>query len=223
MLALHENLVSSYPGGMAFRCSLAFAYAILDKPQSAQQQFDWVARDGFLALPKDISWLTAMGLLAETAVWLDDARRAQLVYEQLVPFGDRWPFFAGEAVPGGPTAHWLAELATTFGDFQLARHWLACARTLCEKLRAPLFMQYNALAEARLLLWHPAGDHARAWRLLRDVVVFAERRGLAWLRACALSLQQDFALASRPRRRGPLGMSVLSSTPSPRSRAVEPS
>ena len=50
---------------------------------------DWLAADGFAALPRDANWLPAMFELTEAVCLLGDRRRATGMYRRLLPYGDR--------------------------------------------------------------------------------------------------------------------------------------
>jgi DNA-binding winged helix-turn-helix (wHTH) protein/tetratricopeptide (TPR) repeat protein len=185
-----ESMLVQHPHALGLRCMLASSYAHFGDDAPAREQFDLVTRDDWRALPEDINWLPSMGYLADAAVHLSDPARAALVYDKLAPHGQRWVFYGGEAVPAGPAAHWLGQLATTRGDGATAADWLACARALCVRMRAPLFLQFNAIAEARrIMLCGPAHDVPRAERLLAEVLAFADAHRLAALRAHAEPVQ----------------------------------
>lgn len=188
MMQFHERLSAANPTTIAFRCSLASYFASAGRTKEATQLFDTIAHDGFALLPRGLNWLSEMSLLAHTAVSLDDRERAELMFEQLRPYGDRWMFYGGEALPGGPVAHWLTELAITLRRADDANTWLARARALCAKVEAPMFMHYTLLAEARLLL-KCSGERAaaRAWSLVQEVAAFADQHQLPALRFSALA------------------------------------
>jgi DNA-binding winged helix-turn-helix (wHTH) protein/tetratricopeptide (TPR) repeat protein len=199
LITMHEGLVEAYPDTIGFRCSLASVYAVAGRAAEAREQFDWVARDTFGALPSNFNWLAEMSLMADTAVSLDDAARASGVYRALLPYGDRWLIFAGEAAPGGPIAYWLCNLAATQRAFEEGKRWLARARRLAETMSAPLFERFSDLAEARLLLTCGESEHdaVRAYDLLSRVIEFASRHGLECLRLCAVDLETRYG-STRP-------------------------
>jgi hypothetical protein len=130
--------------------------------------------------------------MADAACRLGDKRRAQLVYDALVPYADEFAFFGGEVSPGMPMAHWLAELASTVGDYAQARLWLDQASAICAALAADMMQQYVMLAHARLLfLSTPTATHAAPRALVRSVVAFCEPRALRWLHGCATILETE--------------------------------
>jgi DNA-binding winged helix-turn-helix (wHTH) protein len=201
-IALMQTFIAAYPDVVGFRCGLASAYAVFGDADAAREQFDVVAANDFEALPVNINWLSEMAFLAEAAVFLDDPLRGALVYAKLLPFAELWMFYASEAISAGPVAHWLAELAITKRDAVGAAHWLDRARTLCNRLGATLFLQYNAQAEARLLrLCGSERDEPRIEALLDSTVRFADAHGARWLRIAA----QDFNRRWQRPRRAALG------------------
>jgi hypothetical protein len=140
-----------------------------------------------------------MGQLADAAVCLRDPERAARVYERLSPYGHLFDLLGGDGFPTGPVALWLAELATTMGQYAAAEKWLDAADALNHRLGATLFAQYAALARAKLLLARDPTDLVAAGKLLRSVVAFAERKRLAWLSICAGHVEQAFFSSGRSR------------------------
>jgi DNA-binding winged helix-turn-helix (wHTH) protein/tetratricopeptide (TPR) repeat protein len=206
---LHEQLHARYPEGVGFRCTLASIRATLGDEGGARAHFEWLAEDDFRRIPVDVNWLSAMNLLADTAIHLGDARYAALVYERLVPHGDLFDFCLGDGCPSGPVAYWLAELATTMGRFDEARRWLSEARSLCARLEASLFHHSCALVEARLWLVSEPTRRARVRPLLDGILAFAEARGAGWLRARATHLLRQIETAPG----SPISMVIALSTP----------
>jgi hypothetical protein len=68
--------------------ALAWVYE-LDRRRDARRELEGLARDGFADLPRDWRWLGSIASLSEVVDFLDDARRAELLYELLLPFADR--------------------------------------------------------------------------------------------------------------------------------------
>jgi DNA-binding winged helix-turn-helix (wHTH) protein/tetratricopeptide (TPR) repeat protein len=183
-VTVYENILATHPTAVGIRCLLASGYATFGAREQACEHFDFVAAHDFQRLPRDVNWLAGMAMLADAAVRLDDDTRAVRVYDRLQPYGHIFDFFAAEALPAGPVAHWLGDLATTFGDYQTAACWLDAARMQNEQRGAALFLQYGALAQARLLL-RQGIDECRARALLDGVLDFAARHGTRWLTVCA--------------------------------------
>lgn len=201
LVALHESTVAAYPDAVGLRCGLASAHATLGNQEQARRHFDHVARDAFKHLPEDVNWLPSMELLADAACHLDDSERARQVYDRLVPHAHLFAFFAGAGCPAGPVAHWLGELATTMGEYDLAGAWLAKADALNRRLGARLFAQYGALAKVRLWSRSRCGD-ARIGPTIESVYAFCDAKGTKWLRTCATELASglDSAAASGGKR-----------------------
>lgn len=189
LVQMHEALVQAHPDTIGFRCSLASIYAAAGRSVEAGEQFDWVARGQFAALPKNLNWLSELSLLADTAVNLDDRERARRAHAALSPYANRWLIFAGEAAPGGPIAYWLCNLAATLRDYDLGKRWLARTRELVALMNAPLFARFADLAEARLRLACRPDEHPeRAQALLSGVIEFADQNSLMCLRLCATDI-----------------------------------
>lgn len=201
LLAMHEDLVRTHPDTIGFRCSLASIYAASGRHEEAGAQFDWVAREHFACLPKNLNWLSELSLLADTAVSLDDPERARRAYAALAPYGQRWLIFAGEGASGGPVAYWLCNLASTMRAYDAGKRWLAHARELVTLMQAPLFSKFADLAEARLLLaCRVPGESPRAAALLRTVTSFADQHNIRCLRLCAEDIAARYASWPRDER-----------------------
>lgn len=200
-VAVYEDLLHNHPQAVGARAALATAYATLGRTREAERQFDWVARDDFAALPRDLNWLPTMVVLADAAVALDDAVRARLVYDRLLPHAGELFFFAVEAAPGSVVSLWLGELATTMRRHAEALDWLRHAAQVHATMNAPLLDQYWALAQARLLLAQGTPDAGAAVdKLLSGVARFAEAHQVAWLNTYLNNLRQQQARAPRRTR-----------------------
>lgn len=188
-----KGVLAMLPNGVTPRCSLASAYAALGQLDAARAEFDEIVRDGFDALPQEAAWLGDMIVLADVAVRLGCRERARAVYARLLPFADRFAFVYFDALPAGPVARALAELAVMTGSFDAAARHLAVARDVNQRLGAHMFLEYDALAEARLLsMSRPPGWATRVTELLSGVSKFAERRGARWLADYASASYEHF-------------------------------
>jgi hypothetical protein len=192
MVNMCERLFDGLNGMIGLRAFLASAYASMRRPDAALQHFDAVAHDDFRALPKGLNWLTEMSFMADAACRLADRPRAQRVYDALLPYASEFTLFGGEVCPGMPLSYWLAELATTLGDYARAEHWLERSDASCKALRADMLLAYSHMARARLLfLSTPAAAHEQARAILRGIVGFCEARQLRWLSQLAQGLEAE--------------------------------
>jgi tetratricopeptide (TPR) repeat protein len=90
--ALEDTVVScarrfaAIPG---WRCALGFLHVMIGRRAEASAALEELCADDFVALPVDGLWLGALALLADIAAALGDAVHAELLYERLLPYGDR--------------------------------------------------------------------------------------------------------------------------------------
>src|SRR5205807_10168875 len=98
---------------------------------------------------------------------LGDRARAQMLFDLLLPYASQICFSSGGAL--GAVAHYLAMLASTFGDFDEAGRRFADAATTHERIGAPTWLARTRLEWARMLLARrQPGDTERARELLRQ-------------------------------------------------------
>src|SRR2546425_9762971 len=96
-------------------------------------------------------------------------------------------FAAGGSL--GATAHYLALLATTLGDFDEAERRFTDAATTHERIGAPHWLARTRLEWARMLLRRDRpGDKQRAQDLLGQALTIARERSLANIERRAVQL-----------------------------------
>jgi predicted ATPase/class 3 adenylate cyclase len=161
-----ESFVESYPQIPAWRCALAYAYAELDRRPDARRELDALAGNDFTDLPRDWLWLVSITVLSEVAAYLDHARRAEPLYELLLPYADRCvvvdaPFCQGSA------SRPLGLLATAVGNFDAAARHFEHALEFNVRIKSPLWVAHTEHDYAQTLLRrdHP-GDRENALTLL---------------------------------------------------------
>jgi DNA-binding SARP family transcriptional activator/tetratricopeptide (TPR) repeat protein len=128
-----------------------------------------LARDAFEALldpdaaevPRDGDWLASTALLAELAIELGDAERAEILYERLEPCAGSVIVFGVGVICWGSTARWLGRLALLTGRRPAALAHLERAVRVNAALRAPAL-----LAHAQLDLATALGTGERASELV---------------------------------------------------------
>ena len=120
-----RDVVAGFPARPVFRCALAHLHARLGRLAEARRVLDDLARDNFSALPLDQEWPFGMSLLAETAVLLDDADHAAVLYELMVPWATLNVVDQAEGIRGS-ASRYLGLLATTTERWEEAeRHFEA--------------------------------------------------------------------------------------------------
>ncbi len=163
----------------AWHAALSEYYCTAGRTAEARREFEALAVDDFAALPHDATWLVGSGLIADSCVRLGDARRAPLLYAQLLPYQDRIAVARPLIVLTMPIAARLGGLATLLGRLDDAERHFAHALEIAGRMRAlpwqaEIRHRWAELAAAR-------GDHERARRLLDEAEAVAKPLGLALL------------------------------------------
>ena len=131
--------------------------------------------------------MLAVPQCAAVCAYLGDRARAQVLFDLLVPYASQIAFTAGGGL--GAVAHYLAMLATTFGDFGEAESRFAVAATTHERIGAPTWFARTQLEWARMLLTRrQPGDAERAQELLDQALATARELGLANIERRAVRL-----------------------------------
>src|SRR2546423_13925554 len=133
---------------------------------AARAEIERHARHEFVDLPRDGLWLLHLSTLAEACVLVGDARRAEQLYELLLPFGDRHALSYTQQFLG-PVALRLAMLARALGRLGEAERHASAALDSCLALGArPAAVRARAELAAVLSARAGVGDAARADTLL---------------------------------------------------------
>ncbi len=168
-----EDFVDQYRALPIWRAELAQMYLDLGRREDAAAVFEELARDGF-PLPRDLTWLLAMSVLAMVCAALKDEERARALYERLAPFGER----TGVAGPGvlsyGSVGRYLGLLATTMGSDDLARRHFEDAIAANEKMHARPWVAHTLYDYAAALERSESeADRNRALSLTRRALELA--------------------------------------------------
>jgi tetratricopeptide (TPR) repeat protein len=166
---------SEHPG---WGCGLAWAYAQLDRCSDARRELDALARHDFADLPRDYTWLICIADLSDAVALLGDARRAEPLYQLLLPFADRCILVDGPICVGSASRP-LGLLAATMGRFNAAARHFERALEMNAKIRSWLWVAHTQHDYAHTLLRRDqAGDRDKALTLLDAALVTADRLGL---------------------------------------------
>jgi DNA-binding SARP family transcriptional activator len=166
------------PERSGWRSALAYIYVQLKRPDQARQELDWLARADFCDLPRDAFWFSNVSALCEVAVSLDDAPRAQLLYDLLSPYADRCAV-AFALLCDGSVSRPLGLLATTLSRFDDAARHFEHALEMNAQIRSPLWVAHTQHDYARMLLIRgQPDDKGKALQLLDQALHTAEALGL---------------------------------------------
>jgi hypothetical protein len=170
----------SQPGvGDSYRAGLACAYAHAGREEEARTILRAYQDDGFASVPRNIAWLVAMVVLAETAELLGEQDCASALADELHPFSG-WIADIGEGVLA-PVDLALAQVALAAGDNQQAYALATKATAASRERKTPVFLGREllrlAVAQQRL---GRQGKHID--RLVDEALAIAERTGAQLIR-----------------------------------------
>ena len=149
---------------IGFRFGLAHALLLAGRPEEAAAQWEQGAANDFTDIQRDLSWLETMGLAAEVACDLGDARRSALLVEALAPH--RHHIITSGVGALCPSDHARAVAMLGAGDLEGAIDGLEAAIEQGHAAEAPLLV---AASQVRLAEAHRRrGDLAEAGALLES-------------------------------------------------------
>ena len=195
-------LADQLPNMATWRATLAYLYAEDEREEPARVELERLAHEEFAEIPRDATWLTTIGLLAEVAAFLGDAPRARLLASLLAPYADRMIVVGPSLSVTSSVARILALAHAAFGDFEgseqhferaLAADQRFGARCLATRTK----QQYAAMLAGR----ERAGDRDRARALAAEALSAAESIGMRAVAARARALVEELAGVIPIRRR----------------------
>jgi DNA-binding CsgD family transcriptional regulator/tetratricopeptide (TPR) repeat protein len=131
-----ERIVADNPDVPAWRAALAMVHARRADHESALVEFERLAVDRFLHIPRDVVWLNAMTYLAETCAFLGDTDRAPLLFTALEPYASRVALIDRALVCKGSVERFLGLLAATAGNRDAAKDHLTRALVIHDAMGA---------------------------------------------------------------------------------------
>jgi len=176
MTELFAAAQAELPGLPVLRAALARLYCELDRTDDA---VDLIAEDvatGFERFPLDVTWVSAMCVLSDVCVRVEDRHAARMLHDRLTPYADH--VATVQASVSGPVALHLGELAGLLDDADPESHF-APSLEISRRLRAPYWIARTQVAWAAALLRRGSGaDTARARSMVADAVDLAGRHGI---------------------------------------------
>lgn len=129
------DFVERFPEQSGWRATLALTLTAAGRTEEAGRELVRLARDGFADVPRGCGWFLTMTRLAETCVLLNDADRAVVLYDLLLPY-DHCCAVAFGVASTGPVALHLGRLAETLGRWPAARRHYEAAVEISRRLDA---------------------------------------------------------------------------------------
>ncbi len=185
-----RGFVENYPLVPAWRTALGFNYAERGMLDEARAEFEILAKDDFAIFPRDGNWPISMALLAETCAAIGDKERAEYLYKQMLPAGDKCILVGAVVDCYGATHRLLGLLATTLEHWDDAERHFEDALEMNTRMGAGRMLGWTYLQYADMLHRRDAsGDRENALSLLSKCLDLAERLGLTAQLERALALK----------------------------------
>jgi tetratricopeptide (TPR) repeat protein len=164
-----RNLAEALVGRVSFLGAMpwafaAFLYAEIDEPEPARRHFERVAEGSFADVPRDEAWLITLALASEACAYLGDRRRAEPLYELLLPHADLLVSHQHIRVYMGSMHYVLGRLAQTRGEREGAAAHYEAALESSRRIGARPHLARSQRAYAQILL---AGEPVSADRRRR--------------------------------------------------------
>jgi class 3 adenylate cyclase len=192
---LLTSSAAMYPSILAnLRSALAVLYCETGRAAEARSEFESLAAGDFVDLPRNLAWFFTVVYLAQTCAFLGDVRRAQTLYNMLLPFA-RFNVTVSPVIAWGSCARYLGLLATTMGRTDEAARHFEDALAMNARMGTRQALAHTQTDYAELLLARGgSGDRAKALELLNQAIDTARELGM--------KLAVEKAVASKLRAQG---------------------
>jgi eukaryotic-like serine/threonine-protein kinase len=170
--------------------------AELGDSKTARMELERCARRDFTELPRDGLWILHLCSLAEACALLADLRRAERLYDLLLPFADRNAVSVTQQ-PFGPVALRLGMLATTLERWDDAERHFATALERCRDLGARAVSARVLYEHARMLVAR-GDEEARASAVLDEAAGLCDELGMPGVRDRVEALAESLREISTP-------------------------
>jgi len=181
-LAMVEPMVGQFPDFAPLAAGLALGYMQAGRRDDCVRFYEEVAKHDFADQHREGTWLLIMGIMGAVCAYLGDERRAQIIYDMLRGYSDRW--IATVVTSLGPMTRVLGKLAATLGRVDEAEVYFEEALEQTLAVPAPLFHAETCYDLAGLLIKRDAqGDSDRAKELLTTALATSDDLGLVTLKS----------------------------------------
>ncbi len=184
----------------AWRCGVVLLEAELGRAAAARRELDVLAARGFEDVPRDLTWLTTMAVLAEAVALVGDAERATILYDLLRPHAGHCVVIGYGLAWWGSVARYLGLLAARLSRWEVAARHFEAALETNRRMGARLCLarteyDYAAMLRAR----GEPGDRKKADGLLAAAAATANELGLERLAEQIEHLERgDAVVPERP-------------------------
>ena len=188
---LIKLFMASNRAANAWRPGLTLLFASLGQEEECRASFDAMAVTGFADVARDSLRVASLAYLAEVCAYLNDAERAEQLYEWLLPYDGRAVVVGGATACYGAAARYLGMLAATREEWTAAERHFEGALELDARMGARTWLAHSRHQYAVMLLARRhEGDGRRAQKLLAKAQREAAALGMGYL------LEKVTALAS---------------------------
>jgi tetratricopeptide (TPR) repeat protein len=182
LTSLLQGALNPSPSFLPWRAALAVMHTELGQRSAARGEFEAFANSDFTIMPRNRYWTVTMVMLAEVCAYLEDADRAAVLYELLLPFRARTGVGGLVQVCTGSNERPLGMLAATTARWTEAEAHFDAALRANRAMRATPWVARTLSAYARMLESRNAGsDSETARRLSTEASEIAADLGMRTL------------------------------------------
>jgi len=181
---------SSFPEVSTWRVAALVIFTLTGRTEECRGELDDIAKRDFVDVERNGSWLATMSFIADAIHLLGDRARAVQVYELLLPFADQ-NVTTAHVGSRGSVSQWLATLAATMGNIEVAEAHFDAALAMNTRMGARPHVASASYHYGRMLATSSdASRRARAHQLVQRSEVEASALGMTSLAArCATLLK----------------------------------
>jgi class 3 adenylate cyclase/tetratricopeptide (TPR) repeat protein len=162
-----------------WRPGLALIYSELGRTQEARAEFESLAQDDFVGVPRDSMWMGTIAYLADVCSFLGDRARADVLYQILLPFAGRNVVIGSAVVCYGALTRYLGVLATVLERWDEAERHFEDALTMNDRMGARPWLAHTQERYATMLLARRrSGDRDKAAALFDLALATAGELGM---------------------------------------------
>lgn len=191
---IYRAAVARRPAHVLANCGLAFCLAEMNQRREASLIFEYMTSIDLASIPRNNSWYAVMVLLSEVCTYLDDTKRAAILYNLLAPYAERNALLDVH-ICYGPVARYLGGLAAVRSDFDQAQRHFEAAIESTSRMSARLWLAHSLFDYASMLLRRGnREDRGLAMQHLDTAIKDASASGLKALGEKALALRNSLAV-----------------------------
>jgi tetratricopeptide (TPR) repeat protein len=174
-----KRYMKAFPEIISMRATLANLYFRLGRRDDARREFDQVAAKDFADLPRDGSWVVTMANLAYICSYVNDVRRAGILYGFLLPHSSSQLVIGSSAIGVGSIRRFLGILATTLERWDDAESHFEAALEMNKRIKAAPYIAFTHHEYGLMLLKrNQPGDREKALQMFGQALLIANEIGM---------------------------------------------